>query len=198
MIAQQIPVVVIAAMDSQRGIGRDNRMAWKIDDELAFFHKMTTNPRRLYSGHTDHQNVVIMGRKTWESIPPAHLPMTGRLNIVLSRNRSYTAKGATVVHSFEKAFKVAVQAESSYVFIIGGGDVYRQAVHLREVDGVILTYINGDYDCDVFFPEIPEELQAHHWSLGTNLSGDVGFIIQGCARCGGKYNMPSLTQRLSP
>lgn len=196
MIAQQIPVVIIAAMDSQRGIGRNNRMAWHLPEELAFFHRMTREPRRLHGGSSNHDNVVIMGRKTWESIPSAHLPMTGRLNIILSRDPHYTAHGATVAQSFEEAFQVAAQAEPSYIFIIGGGDVYAQAVQIPEVDGLILTSIAQDFNCDVFFPDIPERFQAEHWSLGSNLSGDVHFNIHAYATHDAAGIMPRIQRRM--
>jgi dihydrofolate reductase len=92
---------------------------------------------------------VIMGRKTWESLPAAFRPLPGRLNIVVSRNPGFEAPGASVVASLPEALAAAGDAEIA--FVIGGAELYRQALPLA--DRLLLTEIDQAYDGDAFFPE---------------------------------------------
>ena len=90
-----------------------------------------------------------MGRKTWESIGR---PLPGRRNVVVTRNADYRAEGAEVVPSLEEAFRTL--ADTDTVFVIGGGEIYRQA--LPSADVVWLTKIDADFEGDTTFPELPE------------------------------------------
>ncbi len=105
-------IVVIAAVARNRVIGKDNRLLWNIPEDMAHFKALT-------SGHT-----VIMGRKTWESLPPRFRPLPGRRNIVISRQAHYAAPGAELADSLENALKLASTA--AIVFVIGGEQIYRR------------------------------------------------------------------------
>lgn len=130
-------IVIIAAVAKNRVIGKDNTLIWNIPEDMAHFKALT-------SGQT-----VIMGRKTWESLPAAFRPLPGRLNIVVSRNPGFEAPGASVVASLPEALAAAGDAEIA--FVIGGAELYRQALPLA--DRLLLTEIDQAYDGDAFFPE---------------------------------------------
>ncbi len=129
-------VSIIAAIDKNRALGKDNKLLWHIPEDMKWFKSHT-------SGHP-----VIMGRKTYESIGR---PLPNRLNIVISRNHAYQAPGCTVVETLEKGIDIAIQNDDSEVFVIGGGTVYAQALPLA--DRLYLTIVDGLYHADTFFPE---------------------------------------------
>lgn len=132
---------IIAAIQSKdNGLGYHNDLLYKLPEDQKYFRDIT-------SGH-----VVIMGRKTWESIPEKFRPLPNRENIVISRQSDYVAKGAKVAGSLEESIDVA-QSNSSdkEIFIIGGSEIYKQALPLT--DRLYLTLIDGDKPADVFFPE---------------------------------------------
>ena len=113
-------IVIIAAVARNRVIGKDNRLLWNIPEDMAHFKALT-------AGHT-----VVMGRKTWESLPPRFRPLPGRRNIVISRQPDYAAPGAEVADSLENALKLASLGPAAdsmvaaTVFIIGGEQIYRR------------------------------------------------------------------------
>lgn len=128
-------ISIIAAIDEKRGIGKNNQLPWHIPEDLKRFKDIT-------SGHT-----VIMGRKTFESIGK---PLLNRKNIVITsqpQNSEKTVKDLMFVSSLDKALEKA----KGDVFIIGGGQVYEQAI--QKADKLYLTQIEGDFSCDTFFPD---------------------------------------------
>ncbi len=130
-------LVLIAALARNRVIGIDNRMPWHLPEDMKFFRETTRG------------RPVIMGRKTWESLPDAFRPLPGRLNIVVSRNAGLQATGATVVGSLPEALAAAGAAE--VVFVIGGAELFRQTLPLA--DRLLLTEVDQDFDGDAFFPD---------------------------------------------
>lgn len=131
-------VVIIAAVATNRVIGKDNQLIWNIPEDMAHFKALT-------AGHT-----VVMGRKTWESLPPRFRPLPGRRNIVISRQADYAAPGADVTHSLENALKLASTAEIA--FVIGGEQIYAQAMALA--DRLEITEVDLEPEGDAWFPEI--------------------------------------------
>ena len=131
---------LIAAVARNGVIGAGGAMPWHLSEDLRRFRALTT-------GHT-----VIMGRRTWESLPRA---LPGRQNVVVSRQRGYPAPGATVVGSFAEALAQAALPEP--VFCIGGGELFRIALPLSDV--VHLTAIDRDFPGDATFPA----LDPAHW-----------------------------------
>lgn len=131
-------ISIIAAIDEKRGIGKNGQLPWHISEDLKRFKEIT-------SGHT-----VIMGRKTFESIGK---PLPNRKNIVISRNlllpdiSIYQAKDINVANSLDEALGIA----KGEVFIIGGGQVYAEAI--TKADKLYLTQVEGDFNCDTFFPD---------------------------------------------
>jgi dihydrofolate reductase len=149
-------VVVIAAVARNRVIGFDNRLIWNIPEDMAHFKALT-------SGHT-----VVMGRKTWESLPPRFRPLPNRHNIVISRQADYAAPGAEVADSLENALKLASTA--TLVFIIGGEQIYTQA--LAVADRLEITEVDLEPEGDAWFPEIA----AVDWEQ-TGKTDGAGFAF---------------------
>jgi dihydrofolate reductase len=129
-------LVLIAAVAKNRVIGKDNQLIWDLPEDMAHFKALT-------AGHT-----VLMGRKTWESLPPRFRPLPGRRNIVITRQTNYAASGAEIANSLENGLQLASTAET--VFVIGGADLYRQALPLADV--LELTEVDLEPEGDVCFP----------------------------------------------
>lgn len=129
----------IAALGrNTRAIGKNNQLLWEIPEDLAHFRKLTL-------GHT-----VIMGRKTWESIPEKFRPLPGRKNIVVTRNKKYVAPKATLASSVKEAVGIAEKIEPSEVFIMGGGEIYKSS--MPYVTKLYLTLVDSNIEGDTFFP----------------------------------------------
>lgn len=133
------PLLALIAACARGGvIGIGNKLPWHLPEDMKFFRETTRG------------KPVIMGRKTWESLPDAFRPLPGRLNIVVSRNPAFHAEGGTLVGSLPEALAAAGDAEIA--FLIGGAELYRQALPLA--DRLLLTEIDRDYQGDAFFPEL--------------------------------------------
>jgi dihydrofolate reductase len=146
-----IKVSLIVAMAQNNCIGKDNKMPWHISEDLKRFKSLTV-------GHP-----VIMGRKTYESILGyLSKPLPGRTNIVVSR-KGFTPEGTNenlhdipVFDSLEKAIAHGQKIAKSEVFIIGGAQIYGQAIYLADI--IYLTQIHEDVSGDAFFPEIDQKI----------------------------------------
>lgn len=136
-----IDIAAIVAVADDNAIGRKGDLLCHLPDDLKHFKQLTL-------GHP-----VVMGRRTYESFPRRPLP--GRRNIVITRQKGYAPEGATVVHSLAEALQAA-GGDEGQVFIIGGAQVYRQAMPL--VNTLYLTRIHARFpDADTFFPDIDPE-----------------------------------------
>ena len=136
-------ISLIAAMDLDRAIGRENRLPWHLPKDLARFRDLTM-------GHP-----VVMGRKTYESIGR---PLPGRTNIVITRQEAFAADGTVVVHDLQEAFGACGDAEE--VFVLGGAEVFREAMPLA--DRIHLTVVQARIQGDTFFPEISPAFSLVH------------------------------------
>ena len=128
-------ITLIAAAAENNVLGKDNQLIWHISEDLKRF-------KRLTQGHA-----VIMGRKTFESLPKA---LPNRINIILTRNQNYNAKDAFVAHTPEAALELA--GDDPVPFIIGGGEIY--SLFLPLADAIELTRVHHAFEGDTFFPEI--------------------------------------------
>lgn len=126
-------ISLIVAHDVNRVIGLNNEMPWHLPGDLAYFKKMTMG------------KPIIMGRNTFESIGR---PLPGRRNIVITRNKAYSAEGIEVVHSLEEALTL-VQAEPE-IMIIGGQQIFTEALPMA--DRLYITKIDHSFEGDTFFP----------------------------------------------
>lgn len=142
-------IKLIVAMDEKRGIGKNNDLMWHLPNDMRFFQQQTT-------GHT-----VIMGRKNWDSIPLRFRPLPNRRNIVLTRNKEFTDVGCEVFYDLTACLNALTHAGESLVYIIGGGQIYQEALSLGYVDEMYITYVHHVFDADTFFPVF----QASDWDV---------------------------------
>ena len=133
--------IIMAAIAKNKVIGKDNNLIWHLPADLRFF-KQTTK------GHT-----LIMGRKTFESLGN---PLPHRDSLVVTRNASYTSDGITVFHSLESALAHAEQKGLEKVFILGGGEIYRQSMNIA--NKLLITEVHTEFVGDTYFPEIDPEM----------------------------------------
>jgi dihydrofolate reductase len=155
-------ISIIVAVARNGVIGSGNKMLWHISEDFQMF-------RRVTMGHP-----VVMGRKTFESLGRA---LSGRTNVVITRNPEFAAEGATVVGSLEEA--LALFPASEEVFVIGGGEIYRQAMPLA--DRLYLTRVGADYDGDTRFPDWnPAEwtlISSENHSHGKDFPHPFDFLV---------------------
>ena len=126
-------------------IGLNNTMPWHLPEDLAHFKKLTSG------------NPVVMGRKTWDSLPERFRPLPGRTNIVVTRNADWSAEGVLRASSLPEALQRAAE-HGDPVWVMGGAQIYAQALPLADV--VEMTVIHQDYEGDAFAPELGPEWQA--------------------------------------
>lgn len=129
-------LALIAAVARNGAIGKDNALLWQLGADLQHFKRTTLGCP------------VVMGRKTWDSLPAAFRPLPGRRNVVVTRNAAWAAPGAEAAGSLAEALQRLTEAER--VFVIGGGELYREA--LPQADEMVLTEIEADFEADTFFP----------------------------------------------
>ncbi len=127
---------VIVAMSQNRVIGRDNQLPWKIKEDMARFKQLTTG------------NVVVMGRKTYESIGKA---LPNRINIVLSKDENFNPKDAIIFNDTEKCIEFCKKLKGIDVFIIGGQQIYEQT--LKYAQRLYITQIKEEIEGDAYFPD---------------------------------------------
>ncbi len=150
---------LIFARAANGTIGKDGVMPWHLPEDLAHFKRTTLGCP------------VVMGRKTWESIPARFRPLPGRTNVVVTRQPGWHAEGARVAYSLPEA--LAQCGEVSDVWIIGGADIYAQTLPLAST--AVVTEIEASYDGDAFAPQFGPEWketrrERHVSSTGLNFS----------------------------
>lgn len=134
-------ISIIAAIGENQELGKNNKLLWHIPEDLERFKKLT-------EGH-----VVIMGRKTFESL---RSPLPNRINVIVTKNKDYTVSlyryiDTLICQTFKEAIKIAKTKEKKEIFIIGGGQIYQQAIDIA--DKLYLTIVDGNFDADTFFPD---------------------------------------------
>lgn len=157
-----IPFSIIVAAAQNGAIGKDNALLWRLSSDLKLFKSLTTN------------HVVIMGRKTYDSIGR---PLPNRINIVISRQTNLTLEGVFVVASLEEALDLTqTNFPEKSIFVIGGGEIYRQA--LPRATRVYKTLVETTCDGDTFFPELTNEwtcLSRIHYAKDEKNEFDFWF-----------------------
>ena len=133
---------IIAAVDKNWAIGKNNQLLVRIPADQKFFRETTTG------------KVVVMGRKTLESFPNG-LPLKNRTNIVLTRDKNYKVKDAIVLHSMDELMVELEKYDSDDIYIIGGEKIYAQLVD--QCDVAHITKIDYEYDADAYFPNLDEK-----------------------------------------
>ena len=143
---------LIVAASENNVIGIKNDLPWHLPNDMIFFKKTTIN------------SSVIMGRKNYLSIPHKFRPLKNRLNIILTSNTSFKAKGCMIANNLEDGISMA-QKEAKEIFIIGGGKVYAYAIKNNLVDVMYITRIHANIKGDTFFPKI----NMHDWKKTSEL-----------------------------
>ncbi len=140
---------IIVCVNNKKVIGKNNQLLYNIPSDLKHFKKVTSN------------NVVIMGRKTYESLPINPLP--NRINIIVTHDTNYLVDGVDVVHSLEDAIYLCSEKYlGKKWFIIGGGQIYNECLEKGYAHEMIITHVNDDSDGDTYFPS---NLDKDKWYL---------------------------------
>ena len=158
---------IIVAYCKNRGMGINNKLPWMISKDLKRFKIFTMG---------NGNNGVIMGRKTWESLPFRPLPR--RKNIVLSRTMEVTTSNCIVKRNLEDALDYTNKNKLNSTWIIGGGEIYDEALKSNYVNNVYVTEIKEDFECDVFFSELPDHYDLRYqsnWNLSKSIQCDCTF-----------------------
>ncbi len=130
-------LILIAAAAENNALGKDNDLLWHLPNDFKRFKKLT-------SGHP-----IIMGRKTFESLPGI---LPNRTHIIVTRQEDYFKEGCLIANSLEEAIRLT--NNDGKVFIIGGGEIYKQSLEIA--DSIELTRVHGNFEADTFFPEIDQ------------------------------------------
>jgi dihydrofolate reductase len=138
--------LVVAAAENN-AIGKDNQLLWHLPNDLKFFKNTTWGM------------VVVMGRKTFEAV---NKPLPGRVNIVITRQTNWTAEGAVTATDLNDALKKAAETNCKEIFVIGGGEIYKQSMAI--CNKIYITRVHATLDGDTFFPVIDES----NWTLASN------------------------------
>ena len=140
-------IALVVAAAENNAIGKNNQLLWHLPNDLKFFKNTTWG------------GVVIMGRKTFESV---NKPLPGRTNIVITKQADWSAQNVIVVNSISDAIQKAKDLNFKEIFIIGGGEIYKESMLLA--DKIYLTKVHTTIEGDTFFPE----LQMNQWKMISN------------------------------
>lgn len=160
-------IYLIVAVAENGVIGKDNDLVWRIKEDMAFFKQTTT-------GH-----IILSGRKNYESIPPQFRPLPKRLNCVLTRNKDYNLPEECPTFSSIESWINKFQDDERDLFIIGGGQVFKEALDKNLVDVIYYTEVKGSPEGDVFFPSVNFDVWSDEVLLRgeKNETNQYGFII---------------------
>ena len=141
-------ISLVVAASENNVIGKENKLLWHLPNDMRFFK------------NTTWAMPVIMGRKTFDSLGK---PLTGRTNIVITRQRGWKAGGVKVVKNFDESLTEAAHADAKEAYVIGGGEIFRQS--LPRAHKIYLTRVHASFEGDTFFPEVNEK----EWKIVSNL-----------------------------
>lgn len=205
MSLKQLPLTIIVAATPKNGIGSNGALPWPmLKKEMAYFARVTKRvpmPANTGSLQSDawkqtnlegtRKNVVIMGRKTWDSIPPKFRPLKDRMSIVISSRRRAQLESIpddvvvapSIISGLESLEQRVMDGQARPVgraFVIGGSSIYKAALDLPQTKTVLLTRIHKGYECDTFFPG-DLDAEGPEWHRGTRevLQAFVGEDVPG-------------------
>ena len=138
MAKKNMMVSIIVAVAENNVIGKNNDLIWHLPKDMQFFKQTTLHHH------------IITGRKNYISIPVKFRPLANRTNIVLTRQQDFPEEGCVVLNSLEAAIKFAKQNNENEVFIIGGGQIYKEALEKNLVDKLYVTHVHHSFDGDTF------------------------------------------------
>jgi dihydrofolate reductase len=175
----KIPITAIVAMTPTRGIGQNGGIPWpKLKKDMFFFKTTTT-------GSGNNCNAVIMGRKTWSSLPKTQQPLPNRFNVVLSTNaklreQKNIAQNVLIFPSFEMAIHHLNGMDTiQHIYAIGGERVYEEALKHPQCQNIFVTQLLKEYQCDTHFPPLPKN---QHWEVKDEgpvfQQDDIHYVIK--------------------
>jgi len=172
---------IIVAATQNGGIGKEGNMPWgrNLTQDMRHFANITNN------APVGKQNAVIMGRKTWMSIPANYRPLKNRLNIVLSRSKIEMDDGLTLTcTSFEEAITVCEKMDNIYnIFVIGGSELYRNALSNPLFTTIYLTRVLKEFVCDTFIPNLDLQREWKQEEVGdVIIENNIPYQIQTLVR----------------
>lgn len=160
-------ISLIAAAAKNLTIGKDGDLPWRLPDDMKYFMEKTIN------------HPVVMGRKSYEALPPKYRPLPNRTNIVVTRQEGYQASGAVVFGSLKAALDYAKTIEHEEVFVTGGGEIYAQS--LEPAHRIYLTEVDAEVEGDAHFPEFDKgrwkETQREHHVADERHSFAFDFVV---------------------
>ncbi|KAI8563472.1 hypothetical protein RHMOL_Rhmol03G0113100 [Rhododendron molle] len=168
---------IVVAATRNMGIGKDGKLPWKLPSDMKFFKEVT-----LTTSDPAKKNAVIMGRKTWESIPLEYRPLPGRLNVVLTRSGSFdiaTAENVVLCGSITSSLELL--AASPYclsiekVFVVGGGQILREALNAPGCDAIHMTEIESSIECDTFIPAVDTSVFFPWYSSFPSVENNIRY-----------------------
>lgn len=148
---------LIVAVAENNVIGKDNDLIWRLPNDMKFFKETTL------------EHHIITGRKNYISIPKKFRPLPNRTNIVLTRQTDFKEDGCIIKHSLEDAVDYAKNNNESELFIIGGGQIYKEAIDKGLIDRMYITKVHHEFDGDTFFPEINNEV----WNKVSEIENSI-------------------------
>jgi len=160
-------IAMIAAVAANGVIGKDNDLVWSLPDDMKYFMNTTKN------------HFIVLGRKNYESLPPKFRPLPNRTNVVITRQPAFQLNNAFVVHSLDEALALCKEKNQEKIFIIGGGQIYKQA--LPKTDTLYITEINQSFDGDTFFPNYDktewQEVSREHHTIDEKHAYSFDFVV---------------------
>lgn len=160
-------ISMIAAVATNRVIGKDNDLVWRLPDDMKYFMETTKN------------QFVIMGRKNYESLPHKFRPLPHRVNIIVTRQKDYKAPDCIITNTIEEALDYARDQAQEEVFVIGGGQIYKQSLPLAHK--LYITEVSGDFAGDTYFPDFDHrqwnEISRIHHDKDEKHRHEFDFVI---------------------
>ncbi|MFA5088983.1 MAG: dihydrofolate reductase [Candidatus Omnitrophota bacterium] len=170
------PFHIIVAVDSHNGIGKKGLLPWHLKGDMQHFKEIT-----CASESEARQNLVIMGRKTWDSLPSRFRPLPERMNLVLTRDSGFAVPpGVMKADSLNGALKNLLRQEFrdqvGQIFVIGGQQVFEAAIRHPQCQKLYVTHILKRFDCDAFFPDFSRQFKKISSSPQLNENG-LGYFF---------------------
>ncbi len=177
---------IIAAICKNRGIGFKNQLPWKLKNEMQYFQKLTTG---------NGNNAVVMGKNTWLSLKDR--PLKNRDNIIISNKMTSTInlENTYVLHNGDYSEPNIIEWTGMFnyddIWIIGGESIYNRLIYSKHIDKIYLTEIDKEFECDTFFPEIPENFTlleqsrkfqeydiSYQFKIFKNIGSNINYDVE--------------------
>ncbi|XP_057737137.1 bifunctional dihydrofolate reductase-thymidylate synthase-like [Arachis stenosperma] len=189
---------VVVAATPDMGIGKDGKLPWKLPTDLKFFKEVTVT-----TSDPGKKNAVVMGRKTWDSIPLKYRPLPGRLNIVLTRSDSFDiaiAENVVICRSMASALELLAEPPYSLsiekIFVIGGGQIFRETLNAPGCEAIHITEIQTSIECDTFMPPVDSSVFQLWYSSFPKMENSIRYSFTTYVRV--RRSVEHATQNTDP